>query len=420
VIQLIPGEKRKVEIRYIPTSIGVREVATIAFRSADIGDQIYQLSGTGKPPQPLSPTVVSSAVEQTKTALILFTNPFPYPSRFSVSISMENEGPEVFKFLQKRRVFSLNSYGEEYQIPFLFSPISVGEFRASIVVASLGPTRGPLPELESLPSVRWIYPVIGTSVETTISQINLLKCRAQQTLEQVLKITLVGETESFAASEYELKIELPRGYEYIRSILDLQATGLVRSENTSELTLRAVFSPQRPFQQTIPLIVRNPLAQEWTFQIELNVEFGKPSGTIVVESLLNKTGVAKIQIPMVFGSQVPFHVYFAAGSASEFSLSSSHGMIEPSFAGATELPVDLLFSPKMYGKLLKALLVVDTMESQFLFDIVGKTPDYVPPVVTKGIFDRSIVGQSHPPKRIGRVRNDAIGSIRSRSTLDRY
>jgi hypothetical protein len=309
-------------------------------------------------------------------------------------MSLSTDQVDIFRFLLNRRMLSLNAYGEEFQIPFTFSPLSLGEFHASIIVASLGPARGPLPELEAPPSVRWIYPVIGTSLETATSEALVLKCRAQQTLEQVLKVTLVGETEAFAASDYAVRLEIPRGYEFVRSMLDLQPTELIRAETTAELTMRAMLTPQRPFQQNVSLIVRNPLAQEWHFQVELFVELGKPSGTIVIESLLNKTGIGKVQLPVGSRTQMPFHAYFAAGSACEFSLSAAHGMLEPSLAASPELPIDVVFAPKMYGKLLKALLVVDALESQFLFDVVGKTPEYVPPVVLRGAFSTGLLGKA--------------------------
>jgi hypothetical protein len=37
----------------------------------------------------------------------------------------------------------------------------------------------------------------------------------------------------------------------------------------------------------------------------------------------------------------------------------------------------------MYGKVLKGTLLVDTTDAQYLFDVLGKTPEYVPPVITK-------------------------------------
>jgi hypothetical protein len=352
VVQLAPGAKRKVELRFLPTAVGLKETARIAFRSPDGGDYCYRVTGTGKPPQPLSPTLVSAPMGQTRSAVILFTNPFPCPSRFSITVSNEQEG-EVFQFLAKRKVFSLNTYGEEFQIPFAFAPVALGQFRASIIVASLGPALGPLPELESLPSVRWIYPVIGHAAETEIAQHRVLKCRAQQKLDITFTLPLIGENEVFPESEYGLRLELPKGYEFVRSVLEVQTMRVEKSDAGADLTVAMTFAPQRPFQQETTVVIANPLGQDWNFTIELVVELGKPVETIVIESLLNKVGSAKVQIPGVFRDQVPFHAYFAAGSGSEFSLSAAHGMIEPTLLPAAELPVDVLFAPKMYGKLQK-------------------------------------------------------------------
>jgi hypothetical protein len=125
------------------------------------------------------------------------------------------------------------------------------------------------------------------------------------------------------------------------------------------------------------------LGQEWQFEVDVQVERGRTQGTIVVESLLNKSGFGKILIPASFSQPTPFHVYFVQGSAAEFSVDKEHGFIDPSVGDLTELPALVVFEPKMYGKFLKGLLVVDTIEAQWLFDVVGKTPEYVPPVVER-------------------------------------
>jgi hypothetical protein len=106
VVQLSPGEKRKIEIRYLPTGVGLKEIATIAFKSQENGDYVYRVTGTGKPPQPLSPTLVTSPIEQTKTAVILFTNPFPYPSHFSISINNEQEGDVCSISFETKSIFT--------------------------------------------------------------------------------------------------------------------------------------------------------------------------------------------------------------------------------------------------------------------------------------------------------------------------
>ena len=54
----------------------------------------------------------------------------------------------------------------------------------------------------------------------------------------------------------------------------------------------------------------------------------------------------------------------------------------------------------MYGKVLRGMLVIDTLDAQFLFDVVGKTPEYVPPTVTAGsrLMQLQTTRQSVPSK----------------------
>lgn len=383
--QLLTNEGKKVELRYTPTVVGVKENARIVFKSNENSDYEFYLTGTGKPPQPLSPTIVTASVNSPNSALILFTNPFSYPSRFSISLNSDRGN--VFKFLIKKLVFTLCSYGEEYQIPFTFTPDALGQFKGNIVVSSLGPSKGPLPDLESMPSIRWVYPIIGNSTETGQIESHQLKSKAQQSITQNMTFTLVGESESFEINEYKILLDLPSSLDFIRTILELKPEQIEKINNNVKLTVKANFSPQRPFNQSINVVIQNPMGQEWKFPLELNVDLGKPCDSIVIESLLNKAGIGKIKIPARFREKTPFHVYFAAGSASEFSLTDSHGMIDPTTQDNCELPVDVVFEPKMYGKILKGLIIVDTLDSQFLFDVVGKTPDYIPPVAKKSNID---------------------------------
>jgi hypothetical protein len=290
---------------------------------------------------------------------------------------------EVFKFLVRRKVFTLTQYNEEFQIPFTFTPTSLGQFQAHIIVASLGPARGALPELEALPNVRWVYPIIGNSIASHVSEIKVLKCRAHEKLETKAHLTLVGETEIFQVAEYTREVRIPPNYEFIRPAIELQPLEITRKENVTEMAVLVTFLPKRPLSQTITLLVTNPLRQEWHFKFELSVDLGKVQESLMIESLLNKSGIARIQLPVAFSASTPFHAYFANGSASEFSVLPSHGMIEPTFLPTTELPAEVVFAPKMYGKVLKGMLVVDTLDAQYLFDVLGKTPEYVPPVVTR-------------------------------------
>jgi hypothetical protein len=394
VIQLTGKEKKRVEVRYIPCSIGIKDQALITFASPEIGDWLYNVTGVGKPPPPLSPTIVTSTLGNTNSALILFNNPFPYPARFSVSLST-SESDEVFKFLLKRKMFTLSNFDEEFQIPFTFTPVNLGQSQAHIVVLSLGPARGPLPKLEESPGIRWVFPLIGTGISNETPTVHVLHCRSQGKLDEAIDFTLSGETEIFEALEYALTLDIPPEYEFMNNTLDIRSSSIQRHEKAATLTVSIKFAPQRPLELVTPLKVKNPLGLEWSFDVHFIVDRGKPVGTITVESLLHKVGSAKIIIPTSFRQQTPFHAYFVAGSAVEFNIDQTHGFIEPGFGGQTELPSSIIFEPKMYGKVLKGLLVVDTLETQFLFDVIGKTPEYVPPVAEA---DSIRLGITSPPE----------------------
>lgn len=385
VLQLLPLEKRKIEVRFIPTSLGVKETATVSFCSSEVGDWIYKLNGTGKPPQPLSPIIVSSALHTMSSALVLFTNPFPYPCRFSVSMAKsESDEGEIFRFLIKKKVFTLNSFGEEYQIPFTFQPPSIGQFQTNIVVASLGDVK----KCENNDTqIQWVFPIIGNSLVEKTSDVKVIKGRAQESFEADFNFSLVGEKELFESNDYKLNAAFSKGFEFVNYVFDAKAKSVTRIDNKTEITVVFYLSPQRPFQTVVPFTIQNPLGQEWQFQIDLRIDRGKPTATVQIESLLNKSGSATISVPAVFREQTPFHAYFANGSALEFQVMPEHGIIQPSFAMTeswTELPISVVFAPKMYGKVLKGLLVIDTMSAQFIFEVEGKTPEYIPPVIPNG------------------------------------
>ena len=387
-ITLEPLEKRKIEVKYIPTALGEKENCTIKFQSPEIGDWTYKITGTGKPPQPLAPVLVTASVMSTRSAMVMFTNPFPYPSKFSIAMQSDSD-EDNFKFLSKRKVFTLNNYGDEFQIPFIFTPKKQGQFNANIVVASLGPAKAPLPSLNSMPGVKWAFPVLGSSLVGDANDQKVLRCKAHTVVNQNLTVALIGEKDVFQFHEYTVSFTPPKGYDFVNSILTMKPTDLKKDENEkkpSQLTITCTMRPKRPLSMTIPVSVKNPIGQDWLFQVDLRFERGEPMSNIVIHSLLNKTGTEKVRITDKLEMTVPYHAYFVHGSATEFSVTPEHGFMGPldPSDGKDELPMTVSFSPKMYGKIFKGLLVVDTLEAQFIFEVEGKTPDYNPPLVEDG------------------------------------
>jgi hypothetical protein len=374
VLQLAPREKRRVEIRYIPTTVGVRESANIVFTSPEVGDWVFQLSGTARPPQALS-------------SIVLFLNPFSYPARFSISLSSD-DGGDVFKLLIRRRVFIVHTFGEEFHIPVSFAPHALGQYSANIVVSFLGPARGPMPGLDALPTITWVFPVIGSCVATGTVDSKMINCRAHELYEDEFLFTLIGEREIFEPSDYAVVVTFPPGFEFVHSIFDGIPSTLRRQERAVDLFVKVRLRPQRPLRIEGQITIKNPVGQEWAFELSIVSEPGKTQGSIVLESLLHKSGTVQVLAPNVIRASSAFHAYFVRGSAVEFSVTPQYGFIDtsgfPLGAEKVNLPIAVVFAPQMYGKVLKGTLVIDTLECQLLFDVCGKTPDYVPPVVPPG------------------------------------
>ena len=91
----------------------------------------------------------------------------------------------------------------------------------------------------------------------------------------------------------------------------------------------------------------------------------------------------KIYIKEQINVRTPYHAYFACGSAAEFSVTRSEGYIEATLDETVELPFQVVYAPKMYGKVMKGLLVVDTLDVQWTYEYSGKMPDYIPPVIER-------------------------------------
>jgi hypothetical protein len=77
-------------------------------------------------------------------------------------------------------------------------------------------------------------------------------------------------------------------------------------------------------------------------------------------------------------------------SVPELSVSPGSGILDISLSPQGEFPFDVIFRPVMYGKMTKGLLAVETEEVEFLFEVHGKIPGYVPPVIERsGLIDVS-------------------------------
>ncbi|EAY14185.1 hypothetical protein TVAG_373180 [Trichomonas vaginalis G3] len=360
MFSLNPFEKKQIEIRYIPSCVGVKESGNIYVKSNDIGEWFYTVSGIGKPPQPLSPVIVEGLVMSPTSAIAIFKNPFNRPVKTQWSLTSSSE----FKLLTKKRQHFFRLYNEELQIPFSFAPKTAGQFVGSIVIDT--------------ESVRWSIPIIGNA-STAEGNINpVMKGHAYSEIAIDIDLPLVGEKESYQPNDYIITPQFAEGYEFLRSIFEIKPEKVTTSNENIHLHLKAKMHPRRPIETSVDVTVVNQLGQKWHFVIQISVLPGKPIQSIILKCVLNQCVKQRVKVPS-FPIRTPFRAYFAGGSAAEFTVSPGRGYIEASTEDETEVPCDIIFEPKMYGKVLKGLLVIDTLEREFLFELEGLMPKYHSP-----------------------------------------
>jgi hypothetical protein len=375
IIELAAGGKKAIDILYIPSSIGVHEESLISFRSAELGNFQFALAGVGKPPQVLSPIIVESTMETAISSTIDFVHPFPYPMTYTISLHSEHAG--VFKFLQRKRSFTLNHDSEPHQIPFSFCPPSVGQFRGSIVIAEKK-------------DIQWLYPIIGNGTTSRGVVVQALTGVSRELIERQMQLPLVGERESFTGSEYRIKLEFPHGYEFVGESLSISPNDVQKIGATQTLISDVRFLSKRPLDIRIECIVENRMSQTWSFRVHVSIAEAPPVEVIELECSLNQVATYRVKIRDVFASRTLCHAYFAPGSAIEFSVSQRESWIETSLADVCEMPFVVRYAPKVYGKVMRGLLVLDTLEAQWTFEFVGKVPPYIPPTIRTGLVDFSM------------------------------
>jgi len=129
---LPPYETLKVQIKYSPTNLDVIESGNIIFENPEVGNWVYNMEGKGLVPTIMEPQPISTAVGNSTSSMLSFKNPFKEPA--SVSVHMEGEDNKIFALLLKRNKFNVGPLGI-LQIPYSFSPDTMTESRALIVVS---------------------------------------------------------------------------------------------------------------------------------------------------------------------------------------------------------------------------------------------------------------------------------------------
>jgi hypothetical protein len=193
---LLPAyESLKVRIQYSPTNLDAVESGTIVFENPTVGKWEYSVEGKGLLPTVMEPQPISTAVGNSTSSMLTFKNPFKEPT--SVMVHMETDDTKIFSLLLKRNKFSIGPLGI-LQIPYSFSPQTMTESKATIIVSMSK-------------QLVWKYPLRGIAESASASIDYHFKTRARKPHDETLRILLPGFHDLSPADtfNYELNVQNP-------------------------------------------------------------------------------------------------------------------------------------------------------------------------------------------------------------------
>jgi len=140
----------------------------------------------------MEPQPISTAVGGNTSSMLTFKNPFKEAS--SVQIHLETDDTKIFSLLLKRNKFNIGPLGI-LQIPYSFSPTTMTESKALIVVSMSK-------------QLVWKYPLRGIA-ESASGQIDYhFKTRARKPHDETLRIVLPGFQELSPSDTFTYEVNV--------------------------------------------------------------------------------------------------------------------------------------------------------------------------------------------------------------------
>lgn len=168
------------------------EQGNIIFDNPAVGKWEFNVEGKGLVPTMMEPQPISTSVGSNTSSMLSFKNPFKEPAQ--VSVHMEGAEGKIFSLLLKRNKFNIGPLGI-LQIPYSFSPETMTESKATIVVSMSK-------------QLVWKYPIrgIAESASTTIDY--YFRTRSRRPFSETLNINLPGFTYATGDDTFSYEINV--------------------------------------------------------------------------------------------------------------------------------------------------------------------------------------------------------------------
>ncbi|XP_048239518.1 cilia and flagella-associated protein 47-like isoform X3 [Haliotis rufescens] len=465
---LRPHSQIEVPLHFMPSTLGQGEHhANITFHSEQLGEWVFEATGTGQLPQPQDPVSVFTAAGTNTTLIIPFRNPLDHAVLANIVLTdneqqlervttgMESE-ESPFCLLLKHNTGLRVGPKSTLDIPISFAPNQMRKYVGLCTVIvhkedgtawQYVPTDAngyPVSRTGSggLMEIRWLFPVNGIPESKPVrdSQGAVIECRARESIEERLEVTLSGVAPSSAGPQKRMRTraktpkddapQVPDGivvgetlatadeFSHELTFCNEDASGqlkdsvsmtLVRQHrdiNTGLVVLlfNVKFNPFKPLSHDAQLHVTAATGGVWKFPLRFVATEPPVDDKILIEATgLSKMSTVGFWLTSQSSNAVHFDAFFESGSDPEFSISPEHGELLPQGTDGTMFNINFL--PAVYGKLYQAKLVIQTPDMQWSYEIRGVLPEYTPP---RGKSSRPMAGP-HPDPR---YRGDRVNYVR--------
>lgn len=392
-----PDSKKDVEIWFAPDDVGKPVSATVKIASADAGEWVYNLTGSGEEPDPLDAIEVRSPVNVEARQLVVFKNPFQRPLSVHVSLHEEKQAGgrrrsrPAFTLVDKRRRQNVPANGS-IQIAYAFKPSALANFQGSI-------------EVRVSDRVKFIFPLLGRTEAPVTSKNYEITTQARTKVGSTLELRLrplefLSDTEVFTheiqfpeePADGKSQTSTPtRGGRRTKAAPIINDAAFLRTCVKSELVsneiqrgsdtlkLRVSFDPLRPIKARCQIVILKKSGGCWTFKLDLEATEPKVDDTLLIRARPGEMKSIAFGLNNMLLGDAPFEAFFAKGSPRDFFVTPARGILRDETQPPTKIIVS--FSPREYGKSKTGKLIIQTNMLRWTYLIRGDFPKYTSPKV---------------------------------------
>lgn len=411
-LDLPPFGSLDVELVYTPSSVGKVETADVTLSAKGAGEWVFNCSGKGQPPGRMPVVKVHSSIGERASTVVPFKNPFAEPITVSAELRLTG-GPleaadsataqdavggealddsNIFGMMLTKTSGVVVRAFETLQVPVSFTPSRMQTHEGEVLVTIEpldtragvdGADRGPGGYAFARAGDAWTFPLEGVA-EAPGGSVFHLRGRARQTCVEMIEVNLSGLPPTVQGEEFTHELVFPEDSGLTKHMLRIEALD-ERLSRDKPLRFKAIFSPQRVLSGTVDFVIGKASGGRWRFEMQLEASEPDLDGIISIEALVGHTETAYFKLASPMANPAKFTAAFTADSPLEFSVTPATGYlpaagVHEGTGEPTSTAFAVSFTPKEYGAMAVGRLVVQTAEVEWVFEVRGARPQYVPPL----------------------------------------